>query len=199
MGCSNSSVLYTKSFQNVNDDIIIEQVEEYYEKYNDENEKKLRESNRVISLRKPKGTQDKEVIKWKIKNQNDIIHRIKYGYYKEGQTAITMKGADGAEKIKAILDNMRANPPKQIGKYNVIEYRDYKNGTVENYKSNTKTKTTLPSSNVLYFELDNDAWCCVRPSGTEPKIKFYIGVKAKSLQESENDLEELSEAMKKFE
>ena len=123
----------------------------------------------------------------------------KYGYYREGQTAITMKGADGAEKIKEILENMRSNPPKQIGKYTVIEYRDYKKGTVENYKNNTTSKTTLPSSNVLYFELDNDAWCCVRPSGTEPKIKFYIGVKSSSIEESEKDLRELSEAMKKFE
>lgn len=123
----------------------------------------------------------------------------KYGYYKEGQTAITMKGADGAEKIKAILENMRANPPKEIGKYKVIEYRDYKNGTVENYKNNMTAKTTLPSSNVLYFELENDAWCCVRPSGTEPKIKFYIGVKSTSLEQSELDLKDLSEAMKKFE
>ena len=123
----------------------------------------------------------------------------KYGYYKEGQTAITMKGADGAEKIKAILENMRANPPKEIGKYKVIEYRDYKNGFVENYQNKIKGKTTLPSSNVLYFELENDAWCCVRPSGTEPKIKFYIGVKSKSLEQSEIDLKELSEAMKKFE
>ncbi len=123
----------------------------------------------------------------------------KYGYYKEGQTSITMKGADGAEKIKAILDNMRANPPKEIGKYKVLEYRDYKNCKVVNYEDNTTSKTTLPESNVLYFKLENDAWCCVRPSGTEPKIKFYIGVKANSFEESDKDLKELSEAMKKFE
>ncbi len=123
----------------------------------------------------------------------------KYGYYREGQTSITMKGADGAEKIKAILDNMRANPPKQIGEYKVIEYRDYKNRLVENYENNTKGETTLPESNVLYFKLENDAWCCVRPSGTEPKIKFYIGVKGTSLDDSEAKLNALSEAMKVFE
>ena len=123
----------------------------------------------------------------------------KYGYYREGQTSITMKGADGAEKIKAILDNMRANPPKQIGDYKVLEYRDYKNKIVENYVNGTTWKTTLPESNVLYFELENDAWCCVRPSGTEPKIKFYIGVKGKSLVDSEAKLNALSEAMKVFE
>ena len=123
----------------------------------------------------------------------------KYGYYREGQTSITMKGADGAEKIKAILDNMRANPPKQIGDYKVLEYRDYKNKIVENYVNGTTWKTTLPESNVLYFELENDAWCCVRPSGTEPKIKFYIGVKGTSLVDSEAKLNALSEAMKVFE
>lgn len=123
----------------------------------------------------------------------------KYGYYREGQTSITMKGADGAEKIKAILDNMRANPPKQIGDYKVLEYRDYKNKVVENYENNTTGNTTLPESNVLYFKLENDAWCCVRPSGTEPKIKFYIGVKGTSLDDSEAKLNALSEAMKVFE
>lgn len=123
----------------------------------------------------------------------------KYGYYKEGQTSITMKGIDGAEKIKQILDKIRKNPPKEIGKYKVLEYRDYKNCIIENYEKNTTSKTILPESNVLYFELENDAWCCVRPSGTEPKIKFYIGVKSNSLDESEKDLEELSDAMKKFE
>lgn len=123
----------------------------------------------------------------------------KYGYYREGQTSITMKGADGAEKIKAILDNMRANPPKQIGDYKVLEYRDYKNKIVENYENNTTSKTTLPESNVLYFQLENDAWCCVRPSGTEPKIKFYIGVKGTSLDDSETKLKKLSEAMRVFE
>lgn len=123
----------------------------------------------------------------------------KYGYYREGQTSITMKGADGAEKIKAILDNMRANPPKQIGDYKVLEYRDYKNKIVKNYENNTTGETTLPESNVLYFKLENDAWCCVRPSGTEPKIKFYIGVKGTSLADSEEKLNKLSDAMKIFE
>ena len=123
----------------------------------------------------------------------------KYGYYKEGQTAITMKGLDGAEKIKTILENMRANPPKKIGSYNVLEYRDYKEKVVENYENNIKGITDLPVSNVLYFKLENDAWCCVRPSGTEPKIKFYIGVKGNNLEDSEKKLNELSDAMKVFE
>lgn len=122
----------------------------------------------------------------------------KYGYYKEGQTSITMKGADGAEKIKEIMDNMRFNPPKKIGEYNVVEYRDYKEKVLENYAKGIYTKTDLPISNVLYFQLENDAWCCVRPSGTEPKIKFYIGVKGTSLEDSAEKLDRLSNAMKAF-
>lgn len=123
----------------------------------------------------------------------------KYGYYREGQTAITMKGIDGAEKIQQILENLRANPPKKIGVYDVIEYRDYKTGIIENYENNKKDKTNLPISNVLYYKLNDGAWCCVRPSGTEPKIKFYIGVRGNSLEDSGKKLKELSDAMKKFE
>ena len=123
----------------------------------------------------------------------------KYGYYREGQTAITMKGIDGAEKIKQILENLRVNPPKKIGVYDVIEYRDYKTGIIENYENNKKEKTNLPTSNVLYYKLNDGAWCCVRPSGTEPKIKFYIGVKGNSLEDSDKKLKDLSDAMKEFE
>ena len=122
----------------------------------------------------------------------------KYGYYKEGQISITMKGLDGAEKIKAILEKLRNNPPKTIGKYKVIEYRDYMVGTIENYEENKKSKTTLPTSNVLYYTLENDAWVCARPSGTEPKIKFYIGIKAESMEKSNTELEDLSSAVRVF-
>ena len=122
----------------------------------------------------------------------------KYGYYKEGQISITMKGIDGAEKIKAILDNMRNNKPKVLGEYNVIESRDYKTGIIENNLTNEKTSTNLPNSNVLYYKLENGAWCCVRPSGTEPKIKFYIGIKGNSMQDAEEKLNSLSNAMKAF-
>ena len=123
----------------------------------------------------------------------------KYGYYKEGQIALTMKGIDGANKIKEIMENMRKNPLKKLGQYNVVEYRDYSISKLENYKNNTTEIINLPKSNVLYYELEDDAWCCVRPSGTEPKIKFYIGVKGKSIEDSENKLKELSEFMKSFE
>ena len=123
----------------------------------------------------------------------------KYGYYKEGQIALTMKGIDGTNKIKEIMENMRKNPLKKLGQYNVVEYRDYSISKLENYKNNTTETINLPKSNVLYYELEDDAWCCVRPSGTEPKIKFYIGVKGKSIEDSENKLKELSEFMKSFE
>ena len=122
----------------------------------------------------------------------------KYGYYKEGQISITMKGIDGAEKIKAILDNLRNNAPRTIGNYKVIEARDYLLGTVENYEKNEKSSTTLPKSNVLYYQLENDAWVCVRPSGTEPKIKFYVGIKSNSIEGAEKDLNNLAEAVKLF-
>ena len=123
----------------------------------------------------------------------------KYGYYKEGQIAITMKGIDGAEKIKAILENLRKNPPKTLANYDVIETRDYESGVIQNCLTQEKSTTGLPKSNVLYYDLQDNAWCCVRPSGTEPKIKFYIGVKGNSLEDADNKLQELTDAVKKFE
>ena len=123
----------------------------------------------------------------------------KYGYYKEGQIAITMKGIDGAEKIKAILENLRKNPPKTLANYEVIETRDYESGVIQNCLTQEKSTTGLPKSNVLYYDLQDNAWCCVRPSGTEPKIKFYIGVKRNSLEDADNKLQELTDAVKKFE
>ena len=119
----------------------------------------------------------------------------KYGYYKEGQVAIVLEGAEGAEKIKEMMENMRNNLPEKIGKYKVLEFKDIKLDIVKNLVTGETSKTGLPTSNVLYYELENDAWCCVRPSGTEPKIKLYMGVKANSMDKAESDLEELKEAM----
>lgn len=96
----------------------------------------------------------------------------KYGYYKEGQVAITMKGAEGASKIAQMMDDLRSNPPKKFGDWDVLETRDYKKDEVVNLATGEKHSTGLPSSNVLYYELSDNAWCCARPSGTEPKIKF---------------------------
>ena len=121
----------------------------------------------------------------------------KYGFYKEGQVSITLKGADGAEQIKAMMEKMRKNPPKKLGSYDVLEVRDYKEHTIVKADGN-RTKTDLPTSNVLYYDLNDNSWCCVRPSGTEPKIKFYMGVKGTSMKDAEGKLEELTEAMKEY-
>ena len=121
----------------------------------------------------------------------------KYGFYKEGQVSIVLKGADGAEQIKSMMDRMRKNPPKKLGEYDVLEVRDYKEHTTLK-ADGTKGETDLPTSNVLYYDLNDNSWCCVRPSGTEPKIKFYMGVKGKSMEEADKKLEELTNAMKNY-
>ena len=120
----------------------------------------------------------------------------KYGYYKEGQLSITLEGSSGAEKIKQMMDNLRNSLPSYIGKYKVLEFKDIQNNTIKNMETKNISETGLPKSNVLYFSLEKDCWCCVRPSGTEPKIKLYFGVKSDSLENAKNDLEDLKEAMK---
>ncbi len=122
----------------------------------------------------------------------------KYGYYRETLATITLKGIEGKEKIKSIMDNMRNNPSKMIGSFKVEEIRDYKEKTTNNLITGEKGKTDLPESNVLYYALENDAWCCVRPSGTEPKIKFYMGVKEETMEKADARLEELKDAMLKM-
>jgi len=122
----------------------------------------------------------------------------KYGYYKETLVSVTMKGVDGAEKIQSILKQMRENPLKQIGDYKVLAVRDYDADTRLDMETGKVTATGLPKSNVLYYELEHGAWCCVRPSGTEPKVKFYMGVKEEGLTQAEHALEGLKEAMTKI-
>ena len=121
----------------------------------------------------------------------------KYGYYKERQFSITLKGIDGAEKINKMMENMRNNPPKQISGLKVISFGDYKKQEIIDEKGNI-TSTRLPKSNVLYFDLEKNAWICVRPSGTEPKIKFYMGVCEKTLEDAEKKLDKLEEAVKEI-
>lgn len=121
-----------------------------------------------------------------------------YGYYKENQVSITLEGADGAQKIKDMMERVRNNPPKQIGEYKVLKFRDYLNGTIIDCETEKTYKEELPKSNVLYFELENDFWCCARPSGTEPKIKFYMGVKGESLEDANNLVKSLTEGMKEL-
>ena len=119
----------------------------------------------------------------------------KYGYYKEYTVSITREGASGAEEIKQMMEKMRNNPPEVLGQYRVLEFRDYKKDFIKNNITGETSKTGLPNSNVLYYGLENDAWCCVRPSGTEPKIKFYMGVKGKSEEDAEKQLKELTKVM----
>lgn len=119
-----------------------------------------------------------------------------YGYYKESQLAITMPGMDGAKQIAALMDKLRANPPKQFADWKVVQFRDYETGKTVDPETGAEGTTGLPKSNVLYFELDKDAWCCARPSGTEPKIKFYMGVKGTSLEDAAKKNEELTDAVK---
>ncbi len=122
----------------------------------------------------------------------------KYGYYKETQYTITMKGIDGARQIEAIMDKLRSNPPKAFGSAKVISFRDYELDRVVNMETKEVTSTGLPKSNVLYFELPDDAWCCARPSGTEPKIKFYMGVKGNSLEDAAQKVAQLTEDVKSY-
>lgn len=119
----------------------------------------------------------------------------KYGYYQEGLETMTLKGMDGAAQIQTMMSKMRSNPPKALGTLEVLAVRDYKADTRTDLKTGAVEATGLPSSNVLYYELSNHAWCCVRPSGTEPKIKFYFGVVGESLQDAQNHLDELNKAM----
>lgn len=119
----------------------------------------------------------------------------KYGYFKEGQKAVTMKGAEGAVQIAKMMDDLRNNPPKKFGAWNVVEFRDYKKDECTVIATGEKKPTGLPESNVLYFELNDHAWCCARPSGTEPKIKFYMGVKGTGLEDADKKLEELTDAV----
>ena len=119
-----------------------------------------------------------------------------YGYYRESQLAITMPGMDGAKQIAALMDKLRANPPKQFADWKVVQFRDYETGKTVDPATGAEGTTGLPKSNVLYFQLDKDAWCCARPSGTEPKIKFYMGVKGTGLEDAAKKNEELTDAVK---
>ena len=117
----------------------------------------------------------------------------KYGYYKDDIQSITLKGIEGLEKIQSILETLRKNPPAKIGGYQVTSARDYKLDTVRNMATGEITETGLPKSNVLYYDLTDDAWLCVRPSGTEPKVKFYYGVKGTSLADADEKSKALGE------
>ena len=118
-----------------------------------------------------------------------------YGYFREGLESITLKGIDGSQKIQKIMEDMRKNPPKEIAGLEVLETRDYLADTTEDMITGEIRPTGLPKSNVLYFKLSNHSWCCARPSGTEPKIKFYMGVKGTDLKDSAEKLQTLKDAL----
>lgn len=117
----------------------------------------------------------------------------RYGYYKDDVKAITLKGIEGLEKIQEIMNTLREDTPKEIGGYQVVSARDYKTDAIKDMATGSVTPTGLPSSNVLYYDLEGDAWVCVRPSGTEPKVKFYYGVKGESLEDADEKSEKLGQ------
>ena len=119
----------------------------------------------------------------------------KYGYYKDAVKAIGLKGIEGLAKIQNIMETLRKEAPAKVGEYDVVSARDYKLDTIKDMKTGAVTETGLPASNVLYYDLNDGAWVCVRPSGTEPKIKFYYGVKGTSLEDADKKSAELGEAL----
>ena len=119
----------------------------------------------------------------------------KYGYYKETQVSIVREGAEGAEEIKQMMTNTRNKDIEKIGDYKVLTFKDIEKDYVKNMITGEESKSGLPKSNVLYYELEDNNWCCIRPSGTEPKIKLYMGVKGKTDEEATRKLEDLKQAM----
>ena len=119
----------------------------------------------------------------------------RYGYYKDDVTSITLKGIEGLAKIQEIMNTLRENAPAEIGGYKVTAVRDYKLDTITDTAAGAVRPTGLPKSNVLYYEMTDGAWVCVRPSGTEPKVKFYLGVKGTSLADADAKSEALSKAV----
>ena len=122
----------------------------------------------------------------------------KYGYYKDAVQAISLKGIEGLEKIQKIMEYFRTNTPSEFAGSKVLSVRDYKADTIRDMASGEVKPTGLPSSNVLYYDLEDQAWLCVRPSGTEPKIKFYYGVKGTSLADADEKSEKLGQAVQKL-
>jgi len=142
-----------------------------------------------------------EVAAWCKKNGKTVWDQMlqmyeDYGYFKEDLYTITLKGIDGSKQIAEIMEKLRNNPPKAFGDLKVVAMRDYQYDKVINLDTGEETTTGLPKSNVLYFDLTNDSWCCARPSGTEPKIKFYMGVKGTGLKDAEEKNAKLTADLK---
>lgn len=119
----------------------------------------------------------------------------KYGYYKDTVKSIGLKGIEGLQKIQDIMESFRKNPPREMGGYQVVSVRDYKADTITDLATGAVKPTGLPVSNVLYYDMNDGAWLCIRPSGTEPKIKFYYGVKGTSLADADEKAEKLGKEL----
>ena len=119
----------------------------------------------------------------------------KYGYYKDTVKSIGLKGIEGLQKIQDIMESFRKNPPREMGGYQVVSVRDYKEDTITDLATGAVKPTGLPVSNVLYYDMNDGAWLCIRPSGTEPKIKFYYGVKGTSLADADEKAEKLGKEL----
>lgn len=118
-----------------------------------------------------------------------------FGYYKDDIQSVTLKGIEGLQKIQEIMDTLRQNPPAEFAGHKVVSARDYKKDTITDLATGEVKPTGLPNSNVLYYDLTDDAWVCVRPSGTEPKVKFYYGVKGTSLADADEKSKAMGEAV----
>lgn len=112
----------------------------------------------------------------------------KYGFFREDLVSLTLKGKDGAEQIQKMMATFRENPPKEVAGLTVVAVEDYKESIITTLQDGNKEEIHLPKSNVLKYQLEDSSWFCLRPSGTEPKIKFYFGVQDDSLQNSEQKL-----------
>ena len=142
-----------------------------------------------------------EVAAWCKYNGKTVWDRMiemyeEYGYFKETQYSLTLKGVEGSKQIAAIMEKLRNNPPKMLGDLKVLKFRDYDKDVIKDMATGDTCSTGLPKSNVLYFDLEDDAWCCARPSGTEPKLKFYMGVKGSSLDDATAKNNALTDAVK---
>ena len=142
-----------------------------------------------------------EVAAWCKKNGKTVWDQMlqmyeDYGYFKEDLYTITLKGIDGSKQIAEIMEKLRNDPPKAFGDLKVVAMRDYQYDKIVNLETGEETSTGLPKSNVLYFDLTEDSWCCARPSGTEPKIKFYMGVKGHGLKDAEEKNAKLTTDLK---
>ena len=119
----------------------------------------------------------------------------KYGFYKEDLFSFTLKGKDGCLKINNIMDKLRSENCLNIFNQKIVEVYDYLKGEKNNLKNNNIKKINMPNSNVLYYKLENNGWFCIRPSGTEPKIKIYLGVKGKNNEEASNYLNDIKKQL----